>query len=854
MSKAQKFSTVFTAAVCAVCLFVLASATLAFARAEGGDSIRALLVKPTTATEYFHIDGAYSLSAFDGKIRVDCFNGSAHVFEASGAYCETVAGDGQAAKTVVCGGKFFRLCGGTLLSPDGSPIAENVADVAAGGDAIYALTADKILRFGDFADGQETFDSVEYSLAEGIAPKLIAAFENEVFFAAAVNGAYGNDIYRTAFLPSDGSFSDAKKAYSRVAEIYSLVSPAAGVVIAAHPGESSRYEMKNGVMMRTSSVSERDVRALCAAPDEIYMLTGEGAIVAYTHGLGGRKEVVASASGQLGFYRAPRGIFTRRNAIYVADTLNDRIVKLSDDGAVEVDYAFTEPVAVVSDYVGNIFVAHNADAVEVFDADFKHLKTLRMNGEVVVDLKSDAADNLYAATASRKLYRLAAGSEEAELIAESGVDAIAVQPNSESEIFALDTALGVVRKISDVAPQRIFEFTRSVVSFTVDVADNFYLLDEGGAIVKYFAENGYDESKAVSRAYESGFEVGAGASFIALSAIKNSLVSYGDIIICEPLRNCVKKIPAEAFGVNVTDDGFIPPPVTGDNANTAVSPDDDANRIVRLALSDTEIYEKPIETAAVVCSAQSGQRVIVVNYRDVGPFARILIDDKISSKLIAGYVYRTRLSEALPYSEPAAEWATIYSGSTDIYKYPSRKAPILSGYEGVKKGDKFKLLDFVKDFADSKDTAKKWYRIELAGGTEGYILSHEVSVGYYDPIFEYPKVNATIISVGGSFAAPLYFKTDGGKQEIIADKDLPTGTRVEVVEEFFDASEQYTLIKYLDPENGTLTAYVETKYLKYDGVGIMPVVIAAVALVVISGIIVFFVWHRVAKNRKLTKA
>ena len=147
-----------------------------------------------------------------------------------------------------------------------------------------------------------------------------------------------------------------------------------------------------------------------------------------------------------------------------------------------------------------------------------------MNGEVVVDLKSDAADNLYAATASRKLYRLAAGSEEAELIAESGVDAIAVQPNSESEIFALDTALGVVRKISDVAPQRIFEFTRSVVSFTVDVADNFYLLDEGGAIVKYFAENGYDESKAISRAYESGFEVGAGASFIALSAIKNSLV------------------------------------------------------------------------------------------------------------------------------------------------------------------------------------------------------------------------------------------------------------------------------------------------------------------------------------------
>ena len=51
-----------------------------------------------------------------------------------------------------------------------------------------------------------------------------------------------------------------------------------------------------------------------------------------------------------------------------------------------------------------------------------------------------------------------------------------------------------------------------------------------------------------------------------------------------------------------------------------------------------------------------------------------------------------------------------------------------------------------------------------------------------------------------------------------------------------------------------MTAYVETKYLKYDGVGIMPVVIIAVTILVIGGIIIFLAWHKVAKNKKLTKA
>lgn len=851
MSKAQRFSAIFTAAICALCLFSLASATLVFARAHDGDLVRAQIIKPNTATEYFYLDGAVGATSGGDKIYVDTAVGDIFVFDKNGAYSETIQTGRENSRSVVLNGSIFSLSDGVLLSPDGGQMAEGVLDVSASGDAVYALTADKILRFSDFENQPLTPD--EYVFTIGVVPNKIAAYENEVFFSAA-NGAYRNDICRTVFDKETSAFSAAEVVYPRVAEIRSLTAPADGALIAAHPGQICRYEMKNGVMMRTATKDERDARTLFADASDVFLLTGDGAIVGYSNSLDSRREIIASASSQLGFFRSPHGIFTRGNALYVADTQNDRIVRLSDNGAQAVDYAFTEPVAVVSDYVGNIYAAHNADTVEVFDADFKRLKSVRIDGEVIVDLKSDAANNLFIRTAARKLYKLSAGGETAELIADSGVDAIAVQSNAEGEIYALDSVLKVVRKISSGAPKRIFEFTRKAVSLTVDVADDFYLLDESGAVVKYFAENNYDESKAASHAYESGYEIGGGATAIALSTVKNSLVGYGDILICEPLKHCVKKIPAADFGVNVTDDGFVPPPVNGDEANGAVAPDDDANRIIRLTLSETEIYEKPIETSAAVGKVEGGKRVIIVNYRDVGPFARVLIDDVSSNKLVPGYVYRTRLSDALPYSAPDAEFATVYSNSTSIYKYPSRKAPVLKGYEAAKKGDKFKLLHFVKDYADSRDTAKKWYRVELAGETEGYVLSHEVSVGYYDPVFEYPKVNATIISVGGSFAAPLYLKTDGGKLDIIDDKDLPTGTRVEVVQEFFDASEQYTLIKYLDPDKGTLTAYVETKYLKYDGVGIMPVIIIAVTILVIGGIIIFLAWHKVAKNKKLTKA
>ena len=68
---------------------------------------------------------------------------------------------------------------------------------------------------------------------------------------------------------------------------------------------------------------------------------------------------------------------------------------------------------------------------------------------------------------------------------------------------------------------------------------------------------------------------------------------------------------------------------------------------------------------------------------------------------------------------------------------------------------------------------------------------------------------------------------------------LATGTRIEVVGAF-DTSKQYTQVKYLDAELGTLTCYVPTEYVKYNGVNVVPIVAVVVIAItlVLAGIII----------------
>ena len=98
-------------------------------------------------------------------------------------------------------------------------------------------------------------------------------------------------------------------------------------------------------------------------------------------------------------------------------------------------------------------------------------------------------------------------------------------------------------------------------------------------------------------------------------------------------------------------------------------------------------------------------------------------------------------------------------------------------------------------------------------------------------MFIRPAYNAEIISYEESEYAQAY-KLENGEY-IPLEVTLDTGTKVEVVG-VYDTSLEYTEVKYLDGKLGTLTCYVKTVYLKYNGVNIVPIVATAVIIITVA--------------------
>lgn len=845
----KKRSSYFAAILCVVlCLSVCTSGGVFFAFADGdAPTVKAELIETGTDAQYYYLPSPVSVAASDTSLYVTTLENTAVVFTSAGAYTDTLSFSSVADKAAICGTSLFTLRGGIVFDSAGNDVfklGSALTDCSAFGGTLYALKGDGALSVSVGDGGEINFEHIKnlgFTLEQNMAAKLIAASDGGAFLAVSDSrGNFRSDIY---FLSSDGEFT---RVFERAPYIECMSSPEKGVLITLQSGEMCRYELKNGRLIRTASHDVRDIRDIAAVSGKIYALSGDGAILSYSDTFEDGGEIVASASSGDGFFRAQSNVSTRKSALYVSDFGNDRVARISDKGFDTIDYDFIQPTAAVTDNLGNVYVAHNMDNIAIFGSDFTYKRTVVLEGAIIDELKFDPIGNLYTLSLDGSVHVLQADGEEFESFAgdESGFTHIAVALNG-STLYGMNAETREIRTLTESGSEKLFTYSRDAKAFTVDIEGNFYLLCDDGKIAKYFAEGGYSESDVYSPDYESGFEIGAGASKIVLSTVENSFLSYGDIIVSDPIRHCIKKISASDFGVKVIDSSFIPP--TFDNLPSEITD----SKIVRTALIDTDVYEKPMEMSPVYTVA-AGRKVLVISYdTEVGAFARVFVDDTISSRAVIGYVYKAQLSAPIEYSAPAATTVTVYNDNTPLYKLPSRNAPVLEGYSKVSKGSKLELAEFVKDYADDYENARHWYRVKL-GEKEGYVCASDVSVNNFEPVFIRPQTNAVILSVDGSTGAPLYNLEDG-KYSLAVVQPLLTGTRVEVVGTF-DASEPYTLVKYYDETRGTLTGYVQTIYLKYDGVGILPLIAVILLLLTVCGIIIAVVWRNVANKKKLTKA
>ena len=587
-----------------------------------------------------------------------------------------------------------------------------------------------------------------------------------------------------------------------------------------------------------SAATPSPMLCFCAFDGFVYAFDSGYALHKLSADLTKDEALLASASSADGFFYMPTGGAVKNSTLYISDAVNGRVAAYGKD-LKYIDGDFTNPVSVAADCFGSVYIAYDYNKVGIFSGDTE--RTVTVDG-IIKQIAADADETLYI-LADTGLWLSESGKTAQKLIP-AEYKAITLSVGRE-KLFALaDDAIYSVDITADGGANavRYCNAPEGAFSIAADIAGNIFTLSQ--TKITHISNSGGMESFSLTvndEPYELGFTRGQ----ILLSTIGNSFVGYGDAVIVDSYKHRVFTASGEALGVTLVDDNYNDNYTSiKDNSPTKT----DGNRIIRKALRDVEIYDRPMGDPIGYTIAE-GRNVIVPLYtlEDAREYALVMIDNLTTGELVSGYVYKGALSEPLPYAEPPASVCTVYTNATPVYKWPSRGAKKLSGgLSAVDRNTVFDMLDFVEAYRDDYDNL--WYRVSVNDGYEGYILASNLSLNGYEPNFIRPAYNAEIKSYEGSTYAPTYAQDENGEYKALPAV-LATGTKVEVVG-VFDTSLPYTQVKYLDPDFGTLTCFVETKYIDYGGVNI--VLIVAVIVIIITLILTaIIIWKQLSSKRKL---
>lgn len=711
-----------------------------------------------------------------------------------------------------------------------------VLDFAVDSDILYALTENSVVTVLLGQSGPNGASTVNTPLVSPSYPTVHAtaiAVANGTVYAA-VNSAFGRkqDICSVA---QSGTLTTVLIQSDEIYALAAANNDQNGYLYALTRNEIIGYSaLQSGGLVRACSTSGTQSVALCVYGEYVYTLDSLNALHKLSADLTEDNVLFASSSNVKGFFNMPSGATVKNSTLYIADTVNNRIALYSDD-ITYVDRTFTNPVSVACDSAGTVYVAYEYGKIGIFaNGDFSRANETTLTDERIGIIRQIAVD------ANKSLYILSSGGlwkrvgNELTLLDRTVYKAITLSVGRD-KLYALSTD-SVELFTSDGESSVCCAASADALSIAVDLDETVYTLSadritrraKGTAVSVPLSLNG--------EAYTLG-----STGMLLLCTVENGFATYGDVIIVDTYRHRVLKSDGKAaLGVRLVDENYEVPDIADDNTPAI------HDRIIRTALRDVDVFSLPMETKPEY-TITAGRNVIVPMYalEETPEYSLVLIDDLDSGKLIQGYVYKDALSEPLPYDAPPSEVATVFNAATPVYKYPSRNAKTVLGFGAVNSNTEYKMLDFVPSYRD--DYGYLWYRIELdvrGARYEGYILAINISTMSYEPVFIRPSYDAHIISYEGSAYAPGYSLEDGVYTQIA---ELPTGTEVEIIGAF-DTSTKYTQVKYLDPERGTLTCYVETVYIEYDGVNI--VLLVAVIVIVVTVILAGIIIAKTVRNKK----
>lgn len=788
-----------------------------------GSTVTLEPVEINSDTKYYYFDGARSVYADESGLLVAAEN---DIFSVTYDKDVSTAARAQASAVKRYGNYIISIEDGAVTSRYGDTVVSYTDKFAIDfdlcKDKLYAITESELISIalGETAIAPLSASVMPLTLSEFGASEAsaIAVLGDTVYVA--VKAQFGNKSDICSVDPATGVMKQCFLQSDPVIAMTALD----GRLYALTRDKITCYEPSGGGLIPFAEAPDLGVTDICGYKGYIYAVTSLDALLRLPHDLSAQETLIASADGAKGFFNTPLGMSVKNSTLYVADSLNGRVVEYGADLGFT-DGEFIYPVSVASDSAGTLYVAHRYnEVVAISGAD---RKTIKVNG-VISQIAVDSKNTLFILTTDGALYR-SDGFTEPTLVS-SGFKAISLSVGRE-QLFALTDSAVKLIEFKDGASVITDYCVASATHFSlaVDFVGTCYLLSTGG--ITRVQKDGTSQIFTFDCG-GSEYVLGAQKGQIILSTVGNKngdagFVSYGDAIVSDAYKHRVFTLSGETLGIKLIDENYNSDHPEYSGITTDKTPSYYGEGLIRTALYDAPMFSLPMETPAIYTIAE-GRKVIVPEYDLDGTneYSLVLIDDLATGKLISGYVYKESLSDPLPYVAPPSDVGTVYSNATPVYKWPSPNAQTVTGFSAIERGREFEILDFVQSYRD--DYNNLWYRIKIADEFEGYMLAANISMMSYEPVFIRPAYDAEIISVENSEYAVTYALKDG--KYVPLSVTLPTGTQVEVVGEF-DTSEEYTQVKYLDRDLGTLTCYVRTEYLKYKGVNVV-VLVAIIVLVI----------------------
>lgn len=681
----------------------------------------------------------------------------------------------------------------------------NVTKLERNGNELYALSAGKIYAFSTGSEYLSTSEVItDFTFSSGVLYTVSAG--TVACYDASSLARTDTLSFDGAVLAIDSFRSDAYVVYTsgERADVYTI----SGELYCAQIKYGGSFAAtENGLYVVTKggrraaltesgcALTDSDRFTVCVGGDKPCFATDDGEV--FLNG----KLFLARRSTENGFYDSPEGVAARMNKVVVCDRLNNRVAIIKDSGTKYV--SLTRPVAAAINNIGEIYVAYGNGKLTKISSDGKSTDlTLPSSVGVIDDVYCDSLNGLFVLSGD-SLIELSTGSK----------------PYENVSAICGERAYG---KLYAVRGSCVMDGDSTVFDAGSDI--NALCADEGGAF--FYAADG----KLYRRQGGASIEIASGLSSrvrLTVSRASCSGFGYGDIIISDAEACRVYAVKAAYAGSTM-----------GTSSAPAVAPYETEN-IIRSTLYDCSLFASPNETDVSV-NVPAETKLIVINdvVNGFSDFSLVGYEDTALKRLLRCYVFRSNLSEPLPYVAPPAAEGKIYAENTYLYSLPSTDSE--SSDSTIPVDTKVTLLSFAQ-YSDSV----KWYRAEY-GDSIGYIVSSAVSIRSFIPEFERPQYNAVVKAYGDNYAAPL-FKLEDGKFVKLDGEFLTVGTKLEVVGAF-DTSEKYTRVKYFDDELGTLTCYIETVYLRYNSVSVVQIV--ALAIVAVTLVLLFIVLIRVRKRNR----